>query len=69
MVGVLGFIPIVLIFTNSMIFIIRTKRQTLKGAVLGGLLVFFITHMFCRRLLLSSGGFLFFYVWLLLGVN
>lgn len=68
MVGVLGFIPIVSIFTKNMIFLIHTRKQTLKSALLGALLVFFITHMFAEGYFLSSGGFLFFYVWLLLGI-
>ena len=68
MVGVLGFIPVFWIFLRNMYFLTVNKSKTLKTAALGGLLVFFITHMFAEGYFLSSGSFLFFYVWLLLGI-
>lgn len=68
MVGILGFIPVFLIFMRNFIFLLRDRYNPLKSAALGGLLLFFVTHMFAEGYIFASGGFLFFYIWLLLGV-
>lgn len=68
MVGVFGFIPLLILFGRSLTFLLNSKKQTLNCAVLGALLMFFITHMFAEGYIFSSGSFLFFYLWLILGV-
>lgn len=68
MTGLLGFIPVFLLFKRYLEFLIRDHSDPLKSAMFGGLLIFFITHMFAEGYVFASGGFLFFYLWLLLGV-
>ncbi len=68
MTGILGFIPIVIFFLIQIRFIINNKENIDENAVLGGILFFFITHMFAEGYFLAAGGLLTFYVWLLLGI-
>jgi hypothetical protein len=68
MIGILGFIPVFILFFRNLWFIIQDQINPLKSAVLGSLLIFFITHMFAEGYIFASGGFLFFYIWLLLGI-
>jgi hypothetical protein len=68
MVGIFGFIPFFLLFFGHFLHLLRDKKNREKSALLGGLLIFFATHMFAEGYIFASGGFLFFYVWLLLGI-
>nr|WP_246535296.1 MULTISPECIES: O-antigen ligase family protein [Litoribacter] len=67
MTGILGFLMLVGILVSYIIFVIRNKTDVLNIGVLGSLLVFFSIHMLAEGYLLSSGGVMFFYLWLLLG--
>jgi len=67
MTGIFGFLMIVLLLLNYLFFILRNQFDLLSTAVLGSLLIFFLIHMIAEGYILSSGGVLFFYVWLLLG--
>lgn len=68
MTGVFGFVPIVLLFIHLFTFLWKDKNHLSKSGVLGSLLVFFSLHMGAEGYFLAAGGFLFFYIWLLLGV-
>jgi len=67
MTGILGFSVFIILFVGYLFFLLTNKFDTLSTAVLGSLLIFFILHMLAEGYVLSSGGVLFFYVWLLLG--
>jgi len=67
MTGLLGFSIFVLLFVSYLFFLLTNKFDMLSTAVLGSLLIFFTLHMLAEGYVLSSGGALFFYFWLLLG--
>ncbi|KEO72582.1 hypothetical protein EL17_17750 [Anditalea andensis] len=67
MTGILGFSAFVILFIGYLIFLLNSKFDMLSTAVLGSLLIFFTLHMIAEGYVLSSGGVLFFYFWLLLG--
>jgi len=67
MTGILGFSVFIILFLGYLFFLLTNKFDMLSTAVLGSLLIFFILHMLAEGYVLSSGGVLFFYVWLLLG--
>jgi len=67
MTGILGFSMIILLLLVNLFFLLTNKLDMLSTAILGSLLIFFILHMLAEGYILSSGGVLFFYVWLLLG--
>lgn len=68
MIGIVGFIPVFLIFYRNLSFLLQDQINPSTSAALVGLLIFFVTHMFAEGYIFASGNFLFFYVWLLLGV-
>lgn len=68
MTGILGFIPVFIIFINNYLSILKEKRNRLWYAYLGGILTLFTLHMFAEGYIFAFGGILFFYLWLLLGV-
>ena len=68
MVGIVGFIPIFLIFVGNLDFLLRDRRNPQTSALLLGLIIFFVIHMIAEGYFFASGSFLCFYVWLLLGV-
>ncbi len=68
MVGILGLIPIVFLFLYFIRYLVRNNENCAENAVLGGILFLFVTHMFAEGYFLFSGSFLFFYIWLLLGM-
>jgi len=49
-------------------FLWREKKNLSKSGILGALLLFFSFHMNAEGYFLAAGSFLFFYIWLLLGV-
>lgn len=67
MTGILGFSVFLILFIGYLFFLLTNKFDMLSTAVLGSLLIFFTLHMLAEGYILSSGGVLFFYVWLLLG--
>jgi O-antigen ligase len=68
MTGVLGFIPLILIFWNYFRFIYNFKKNNLQLTLLGSLLVLFTVHLFFEGYIFSAGSGMFFYLWLLIGV-
>jgi hypothetical protein len=68
MVGVFGFIPLLFLFFQNFIFIFKDRKNKKYSAFIGGLLVLFTVHMVFEGYIFASGSFLFFYIWLLLGV-
>jgi hypothetical protein len=68
MTGIFGFGTIALLFIYLFISLWKEKKDLSNAGLLGGLLVFFTLHMLAEGYFLAAGGFLFFYVWLLLGV-
>jgi len=68
MTGVFGFVVIVLLFVYLFVFLWRDKNNLSKSGILGALLLFFGLHMGAEGYFLAAGSFLFFYIWLLLGV-
>ncbi|HSJ66564.1 MAG TPA: O-antigen ligase family protein [Anditalea sp.] len=67
MTGLLGFSVFVILFISYLFFLLTNKFDMLSTAVLGSLMIFFTLHMLAEGYVLSSGGALFFYFWLLLG--
>ncbi|WP_143960699.1 O-antigen ligase family protein [Litoribacter populi] len=67
MTGILGFLMLIGVFVSYIAFVIKDKTDILNIGVLGSLLIFFSIHMLAEGYLLSSGGVMFFYLWLLLG--
>jgi O-antigen ligase len=68
MIGIVGFIPVFFIFYSNLRFLLRDRKNPLKSAVLLGLLIFFITHMFAEGYIFASGSFLCLYIWLLIAI-
>ena len=70
MTGIVGFFLVVLIFLKYAKFCLPTKIsfQNNSRALLGGLLVFFMVHLFIEGYIFSSVAMLFFYLWLLLSI-
>ena len=68
MTGICGFLCLVLVFINYIIFIIKQNDNRYYFSYLGSLLVFFMLHMISEGYALASGSLMFFYLWLLLGV-
>ncbi len=68
MTGIFGFGTILLLFLDLFIFLWKEKNNLSKSGILGALLVFFSCHMTAEGYFLAAGSFLFFYVWLLLGI-
>ncbi len=66
--GVLGAIPIILLFISYFRKLFRVEDVFNIGNLLFAMLLFFSVHMVVEGYILGSGSFLFFYVWLLLGV-
>jgi O-antigen ligase len=67
-IGLLGGLPFLFMIVYYFNFLIRSQDKFNNGAVLLGMLSFFVIHWFAEGYMLASGGFLFFYAWLLLGV-
>lgn len=68
MTGILGFVPIMIIFVIDYIFILKSRTHRLWLAYLGGILSIFTLHMFAEGYVFAFGSTLFFLFWLLLGV-
>lgn len=68
MIGLLGFIPFILLLAGYMKFILKDNKTILQTAYLGSLLILFFVHMIAEGYVFSAGSGLFFYFWLLLGV-
>lgn len=67
-IGLFGGLPFLLMIVYYFNFLFRSEDQFNNGALLLGMLSFFVVHWFAEGYMLASGGFLFFYAWLLLGV-
>lgn len=68
MTGAFGFGTIVLLFLSLFVFLWSDKTHPTKSGVLGAILIFFSFHMTAEGYFLAAGSFLFFYIWLLLGI-
>ena len=68
MTGIFGFGVIAFLFIYLFLFLWRDNRNLTQSGILGGLLIFFSLHMGAEGYILAAGSFLFFYVWLLLGI-
>ena len=68
MTGLLGFIPLIVLLFSVLNRILRQQINLPFSALLGGILIFFIIHMFAEGYIFSAGSGLFFYFWLLMGV-
>ncbi|WP_040281401.1 O-antigen ligase family protein [Psychroserpens damuponensis] len=66
--GILGAIPLIVLFLSYFRKLYRTEDAYHKGKLLFAMLFFFTIHMVVEGYILGSGSFMFFYVWLLLGV-
>nr|WP_321226760.1 O-antigen ligase family protein [uncultured Psychroserpens sp.] len=66
--GILGGIPLILLFMSYFAKLYRFDDAFNKGKLLFAMLLFFTIHMVVEGYILGSGSFMFFYVWLLLGV-
>lgn len=68
MIGIVGFLPVLIIFVSAFKILRAQPEHFLINTLHLSILVFFIVHMIAEGYFLASGSFLFFYVWLLLGV-
>ena len=68
MLGLMGFIPFILLLFGYTKFILEDNKANLQSAYLGSLLILFFFHMIAEGYVFSAGSGLFFYLWLLLGV-
>jgi hypothetical protein len=67
-IGVLGAFPLIVLFLSYFKQMYRKEDAFNKGKLLIAMLLFFTVHMVVEGYILGSGSFMFFYVWLLLGV-
>ena len=68
MTGILGFIPIFVLFLSDFKFILTNKKNRLWLSYLGSILSLFTLHMMAEGYVFAFGSLLFFYLWLMLGV-
>lgn len=68
MTGLLGFMSIFIFILRTYNYLYKIKIDRSKFAYFGGLLTFFILHMFAEGYITAAGNTLFFYFWLLMGV-
>lgn len=68
MTGIIGIIPFIIYFIKIFVFFLKNRESDNQYGLLFSIFVFFILHMFSEGYFLASGSFLFFYVWLLLGI-
>ncbi|WP_146064328.1 O-antigen ligase family protein [Algoriphagus boritolerans] len=69
MTGILGFVPIFIFFTSHFTFLFRLKTSGENiASYLGSLFLLFTLHMLFEGYIFASGAFLFFYLWLFLGI-
>ncbi|WP_204343865.1 O-antigen ligase family protein [Psychroserpens algicola] len=66
--GILGAIPILYLFVAYFKKLYRKEDEFNTGKLLFAMLLFFSVHMVVEGYILGSGSFMFFYIWLLLGV-
>ncbi|MDG5490132.1 O-antigen ligase [Psychroserpens sp. SPM9] len=66
--GILGAIPLIILFISYFKKLYQREDYLNKGKLLFALLFFFTIHMVVEGYILGSGSFMFFYIWLLLGV-
>lgn len=68
MTGFFGFFPIVILVFKYYIKIFKLNHNKKKIAYLGGILTFFVLHLFAEGYITAAGSALFLYFWLLMGV-
>lgn len=68
MVGLLGFIPLIILILKLFVFIHKNENLQSDLALLGALLTFYLVHMFAEGYIFSAGSGLFFMFWLTLGI-
>lgn len=66
--GILGAIPLIILFISYFRKLYRSEDEFNKGKLLFSILLFFTVHMVVEGYILGAGSFMFFYVWLLLGI-
>jgi O-antigen ligase len=66
--GVIGFTLLAIVFLGILKILILDKQNPLISSTLGGLLILFVIHTMAEGYMLASGSYLFFYLWLLLGI-
>jgi len=66
MTGLFGFIPMIFLFLRDLYYLYKFNK--IYSGYLGGLLILVSVHMIVEGYIFAAGAFLFFYVWLLLGV-
>lgn len=69
MTGLLGGVGMILLFMKKQVKLLGKKIEKEQGALFGGIFLFFIFHMFVEGYIYSAGSGLFFFVWMLLGVE
>lgn len=68
MIGIMGFIPILCIFVVNFFFLIKRSSSNYLALIIAALLVFYSIHLVAEGYIFGSGGFLFFTLWLTLGI-
>ncbi|WP_299396357.1 O-antigen ligase family protein [uncultured Gelidibacter sp.] len=68
MTGLFGLLPILFLFLRNLLFMIKYDRNRNYTSFVGGLLILVTVHMIIEGYVFASGAFLFFYLWLLLGI-
>jgi O-antigen ligase len=68
MTGILGFLPILVIFLADYAFLLKSNKNRLWHSYLGGILVLLTVHMFAEGYIYAFGAMMFFYLWLVLGI-
>lgn len=67
-IGLLGGLPFLIMTIYYFKFLFRCQDKFHNTSLLLGILCFFLVHWFSEGYMLASGGYLFFYAWLLFGV-
>lgn len=67
-IGIIGGLAFLILILYYCVFLFKSKDQFNNGALLLGLLVFFMMHWFAEGYILASGDFIFYNSWLLLGI-
>lgn len=68
MTGLLGILSVLFLFYSDFRYILKDKKNKLYTAYLGGILMLMTIHLISEGYIFASGGLLFFYLWMLLGV-
>lgn len=69
MVGIFGFLPVFFLFLVNFYYMLQKSSSNYIALILAALLLFYSIHLIAEGYIFGSGGFLFFTLWLTLGIS